>query len=108
VLRKAPVCDHLQPAPHAPGSESLHVVRAGSRSIVSPDHRSMCMLKIVARVAAMPVETRQNLLTGASPISGGCILRLLGASAEVVGRAIRQYLAFVPALLGDDPWARKW
>jgi hypothetical protein len=68
-------CDHLQPSPHAPGSESLHVVRAGSRSIVT-------------RAFAES--------------------RLLGASAEAVGRAIREYLAFVPALLGDDPWARKW
>ena len=25
-----------------------------------------------------------------------------------ISRAIRRYLGFVPDLLGDDPWARRW
>jgi urease accessory protein len=64
--------------------------------------------RILARVAGMSVGKREDLLTGASPIGSGCILRIAGTSAESVGRVIRDYLEFVPALLGDDPWARKW
>jgi hypothetical protein len=33
---------------------------------------------------------------------------MIGTSVEAVGRAAREYLRFVPALLGDDPWSRKW
>ena len=38
----------------------------------------------------------------------GCVVRLAGTSVEDVGRAMRAHLQFVPALLGDNPWARKW
>jgi hypothetical protein len=31
-----------------------------------------------------------------------------GVSVEQVGAALRQYLAVVPSLLGDDPWACKF
>jgi len=31
-----------------------------------------------------------------------------GRSVEQVGCRLRQMLGFVPALLGDDPWSRKW
>jgi urease accessory protein len=33
---------------------------------------------------------------------------MAGMSVEDVGRAARTWLHFVPGLLGDDPWARKW
>lgn len=38
----------------------------------------------------------------------GCVVRIAGQSVESVGRSIRTALSFVPGLLGDDPWARKW
>jgi len=64
---------------------------------------------IVAEVGRMPVRRRDDLLAAASPVGdGGCLLRLAGRSVEQVGRAIRQYLAVIPSLLEDDPWARKW
>lgn len=44
----------------------------------------------------------------ASPITGGLLLRSVGNGPESIGRWIREVLWFVPALLGDDPWARKW
>jgi urease accessory protein len=63
---------------------------------------------IVERVAAAPVGRRERLIVGASRVPDGCIVRLAGTSFEEVARAVKEYLAFVPALLGDDPWARKW
>jgi len=64
--------------------------------------------RAVARVASMPVPSRSDLLISASPLAGGAIIRAAGVSIEAVGRALRAHLTFVPALLGDDPSARKW
>jgi urease accessory protein len=48
------------------------------------------------------------LLSAASLRTGGCALRMAGRSAEQVGQAIEGLLDFVPPLLGDNPWSRKW
>ncbi len=64
---------------------------------------------IVTRVAQTPVSVRADLLLAAAPLTGGgCLLRFAGTSVERAGWTLRDYLGFVPALLGDDPWARKW
>jgi urease accessory protein len=64
---------------------------------------------LFSRVSRAAVGTRADLLVGASEVgAGGCILRVAGRSVDDVGRAAREHLAFVPALLGDDPWSRKW
>ncbi len=44
----------------------------------------------------------------ASPIACGLLLRTVGNGPESIGRWIRKMLWFIPALLGEDPWARKW
>jgi hypothetical protein len=36
------------------------------------------------------------------------VLRLAGMSVEQVGSSLRQFLNFVPSLLGDDPWSCKF
>jgi urease accessory protein len=61
-------------------------------------------------VASLAIEKRADLLVGASPINrggDGCFLRIAGVSFEAVSSVARQYLRFVPSLLGDDPWARR-
>lgn len=64
------------------------------------------------RIGALDLQVRGNLLTSAAPLGvaarAGCVIRLAGVSVEEVARAARGYLDFVPGLLGDDPWARKW
>ena len=65
--------------------------------------------EIVRRVAQIPVRRSADELLGAAPVGdGGCLLRFAGTSVERAGRMLRDYLAFVPQILGDDPWARKW
>jgi urease accessory protein len=74
---------------------------------------------ILAALAARRVAVRADLLVAASALGGGggragggnnesCVIRVAGTSVEQVGRTLRELLAFVPALLGDDPWSRKW
>ena len=69
--------------------------------------------RAVATVAALPVERRGAVLASAAPLPGsastpGCVVRLAGAQIEDVRGVLRGLLDFVPGLLGDDPWARKW
>lgn len=41
-------------------------------------------------------------------VDGGTLLRIAGVSAEQVARLLKQRLAFLHPLLGDDPWRWKW
>jgi urease accessory protein len=64
---------------------------------------------IVTQVQRAPVTRRDDLLIAAASVgSGGCLLRVAGRSVEQVGQVLREYLAIVPSMLGDNPWARKW
>ena len=64
---------------------------------------------VIARVQAAPPVRRADLLVAAAPLrTGGCAVRIAGPSVERVGALIEQLLAFVPCLLGDNPWSRKW
>jgi urease accessory protein len=65
--------------------------------------------EVVARVAHTPVRRRPEQLAAATPVGEcGCLVRVAGTSVEQTARAVREYLEFLPGLLGDDPWARKW
>jgi urease accessory protein len=67
-------------------------------------------------IAGMEATKCADLLVAAAPLgsypgsnnAAGCVIRIAGVSTEDVGRAARTWLGFVPGLLGDDPWARKW
>jgi urease accessory protein len=62
-----------------------------------------------ARVARIPLSRRPEQLASATPVGeSGCLLRVAGTSFEQTARTIREYLGFLPGLLGDNPWARKW
>jgi len=64
---------------------------------------------IVTSLSQQPIVRRSDLLISAAPLGeSGCVVRIAGRSVEHVGRRLRQLLGFVPALLGDDPWSRKW
>ena len=57
----------------------------------------------------------ERLMQGANLVASGSVLphegvvlRLASVSTEVLSEAVRRYLSFVPEMLGDNPWARKW
>jgi len=59
-------------------------------------------------ISTRPVKRTEALVTSASPVRHGAILRVAGESVEQVGHELHHHLKFASALLGDDPWARKW
>lgn len=65
--------------------------------------------RLAARVRAEPVERRAGRLVAFSQVEpGGGVLRIAGRTVEDVDDVLRDLLGFVPRLLGDSPWARKW
>ncbi len=65
--------------------------------------------RIEARVQDEPVRRRADRLVAVARLGdAGCILRLAGRTVEDVDDALEDLLGFVPGLLGDSPWARKW
>jgi len=60
-------------------------------------------------IAARPLVPRADrFVTGAPLRDVGVLIRVAGRSVEDVGRTLRQLLTFLPRVLGDNPWARKW
>jgi len=64
--------------------------------------------KSLAQIGAQPAARRASLVCTASPIRQGALLRFAGEHMEDVRREIRHHLHFLGALLGDDPFDRKW
>jgi urease accessory protein len=63
---------------------------------------------LAAHVGTLPVTPRAGLVCSASPLGGeGLLLRAAASSVESLLRTTREWLSFLPALLGDDPWARR-
>jgi urease accessory protein len=61
-----------------------------------------------SRLAAKPPDGRARLLESASAIADDTlVVRLAAVSVEELVAALRARLAALPALLGDDPWARR-
>ncbi len=65
-------------------------------------------VRMLKEIDAHSISRRASLVCSASPTSHGVLLRFAGESAEMVGAEIRRHLSFVPGLLHDDPWSRKW
>ena len=63
---------------------------------------------LLAEISTRPVERNAALICSASPVRNGAILRVAGESVEQAGHELHHHLKCVAALLGDDPWARKW
>jgi urease accessory protein len=63
---------------------------------------------LLAECSKLPVQRGAKLIASASPVPQGAVLRVAGEGPEGVGRELHRQLKFATALLGDDPWARKW
>lgn len=82
--------------------------------IVAGDRLAPDAARVLETVVALPIARRADVVVSAGPLPGlasappGCVVRLAGGHVEDVRRELRGLLDFLPGLLGDDPWARKW
>jgi urease accessory protein len=64
---------------------------------------------ILRRTSQSAVGRLARVVMTAAPLrDGGVLIRMTGISVEDVGRALRDQLAFLSSLAGDDLWSRKW
>ena len=76
--------------------------------------RSLLKLTAAAVLAAtgLAAQAQEPLKIGfvyVGPVGdAGCVVRIAGRTLEDVDDTLRDLLGFVPARLGDNPWARKW
>jgi urease accessory protein len=64
---------------------------------------------LVQRHSEAPIARGADLVLSAAKLrDGGALLRMAGTSVEQMGRALREHLAFLSPLTGDDLWRRKW
>jgi urease accessory protein len=63
---------------------------------------------LVNALSTEPVGRRAQIVSSASPVREGVVVRIAGETVESVGKELHRHLAFLPAMLGDDPWSRKW
>lgn len=79
-------------------------------AVIAGDPLGIEAARVVDAVAAIAPARCPEVMVSASalPGGGGCVVRLAGTRVEAVRERLRALLDFVPVLLGDDPWARKW
>ena len=78
-------------------------------AVVSGPLVAAAAMDIVSRVSREPIVRGARLAVSASRLrDGGALLRMGGSSVEQIGQTLRSHLAFLPPLLGDDLWSRKW
>jgi urease accessory protein len=65
-------------------------------------------VRLIEGAAERRITPQSSLATSVSPVRDGALVRLAGEQMEDVARELRQLLNFLPDLLGDNPWARKW
>jgi urease accessory protein len=76
--------------------------------VLGPQVRAAA-LRLAGSLGNAPVPRHADVLISAAPLEDdGVLLRIAGTSAQQVGAVLKQHLNFVPALLGDDPWAARW
>ena len=62
---------------------------------------------IVETLSARPIATESTLVSHASPLDAGAVLRVAGDTAEAVHLELQRHLQPLSEWLGDDPWSRK-
>lgn len=66
------------------------------------------MRELREQIDATPAPAGADELISASPLGEDAVLvRMSAVSAEALTHRTRAHLSFLPALLGDDPWARR-
>jgi urease accessory protein len=97
----------LDPA-HGPLAERLGRFNAMASVLLVGPALAAAREALAARISALPVSSRAALIPSVSPLGAeGLLLRAAAVSVEDLLRTTRDWLSFLPPLLGDDPWARR-
>lgn len=60
-------------------------------------------------MSTRPPSNREDFIYAASLLGDdGLVIRMAAVKTEILADATKELLHFLPGLLGDDPWSRKW
>jgi urease accessory protein len=62
---------------------------------------------LASALATAPLRPRARTVEQANDLGDVLVIRMATVSLEEALRTVRERLAFLPELLGDDPWARR-
>jgi urease accessory protein len=62
---------------------------------------------LATSLSGVPLRPRADAVEQANDLGDALLVRIASTSLEKTLRTIREHLAFLPELLGDDPWARR-
>jgi urease accessory protein len=62
---------------------------------------------LATALAAAALRPRADAVEQANDLGDALVIRMASVSLEEALRTVRERLAFLPELLGDDPWARR-
>lgn len=77
----------------------------GTAVLLGPRVRTLAAEQLAALA---PVPRDAAIIIAGSPVGDGALFRVAGADIETVVHATRDLLRAACALLGEDPWSRKW
>jgi urease accessory protein len=63
---------------------------------------------LLATLGSDPLARKADAIVTASSLHDGALIRIAATSAATLASRVRATLSFLPAVLGDDPWARKF
>jgi urease accessory protein len=76
--------------------------------LLGPRVREIAAAQLTALAGSGPLPRGARTIVAGSPLADGAIFRLAGESIEEVVAATRALLRDACALVGEDPWSRKW
>jgi urease accessory protein len=103
VLRERTLLDPR----HGPLAERLGRVDALGTIVIAGDTLRSARAALVRELASAPLRKRADIVEQANDLGDALHVRFAAVSIEDAIRTVRTRLAFVPTLLGDDPWARR-
>jgi urease accessory protein len=92
---------------HGPLAERLGRFDALGTLVIAGESLGAARATLARELSAAPLQRRADLVEQANDLGAALLIRFAAVSIEDAIRAVRARLAFLPELLGDDPWARR-
>ena len=92
---------------HGPLAERLGRFDVLGTIVIAGETLRVARETLARELAERPLRPRADIVEQANDLGEALHVRFAAVSVEDAIRTVRSHLAFLPELLGDDPWARR-